>query len=99
MIKRDLFVGRELAWEFVRNNWEAIKDKFKGGFLLVGLVDCVTCGFFDEGKVSEIEGFFQTHPCPSVDRTIKQSCERIKLQSDWLRRDGDGIGAWCGARK
>ena len=94
-----LFLGKELAWQFVKNNWESIKNKFKGGFLLVGLVDCVTCGFFDESKVSEIQEFFLSNPCPSVDRTLKQSCERIKLQADWLKREGGHIGTWCDARK
>ena len=83
----------------MKHNWQAINDKFKGGFLLVGLVECTTNGFFDEDKIKDIKEFFTSHPCSSVDRTIKQSCERIKLQSDWLKRDGDAIGTWTQNRK
>ena len=83
----------------MKKNWQAINDKFKGGFLLVGLVECTTNGFFDEIMIKDINEFFTSHPCPSVERTIKQSCERITLQSDWLKRDGDAIGTWANNRK
>ena len=50
----------------MKQNWQAINDKFKGGFLLVGLVECTTNGFFDEDKIKDINEFFSSHPCPSV---------------------------------
>ena len=37
---------------YATDNRESIIAEFNGGFLLVGQVDCVTCGIFDESKVS-----------------------------------------------
>ncbi|XP_033126346.1 puromycin-sensitive aminopeptidase-like [Anneissia japonica] len=86
--------GRELAWEFLKENWSEMITRYAGGFLLSRLVKCTTEGFVTEEKAQEIEAFFREHSAPAAERTIKQSLENIRLHASWLKRDGAAIEAW-----
>ncbi len=80
--------GRELAWSFVKDRWEEFNRRYGGGgFGLMRLVSI--CGAFAEaGKLADVESFFQEHPVPAAERTIRQSLERIRLNIRWLERNG-----------
>jgi len=80
--------GRELAWSFVKDRWEEFDRRYGGGgFGLMRLVSI--CGAFaDAGKLADVESFFQQHPVPAAERTIRQSLERIQLNIGWLERNG-----------
>ena len=80
--------GRELAWSFVKDRWEEFDRRYgSGGFGLMRLVSI--CGaFVDAGKLADVESFFQEHPVPAAERTIRQSLERIRLNIGWLERNG-----------
>ena len=80
--------GRELAWSFVKDRWEEFDRRYgSGGFGLMRLVSI--CGAFaDAGKLADVESFFQEHPVPAAERTLRQSLERIQLNIRWLERNG-----------
>ncbi|XP_033730775.1 puromycin-sensitive aminopeptidase-like [Pecten maximus] len=47
--------GREIAWQFVQDNWTELHNRYKGGFLLSRLVKTTTENFVTEDKAKEIE--------------------------------------------
>ncbi len=76
--------GRHLAWQFVQDNWTEFDRRYgSGGFGIMRLVS--VCGNFTEAaKIDEVEAFFQEHPAPAAERTIRQALERVRLNSRWL---------------
>jgi len=79
--------GRRLAWDFFKENWQELRNKYAGGFLLLHFVKHTTENFASIEDAEEIEAFFVDHPSPGTERTVQQSCESIRLNADWLRRD------------
>ncbi len=89
--------GRDLAWQFVKDNWEEFDRRYGGGgFGLMRLVSI--CGHFnDETRIEEVEAFFRDHPAPAGERTIRQSLERVRLNSRWLGRNRGSLADWFGS--
>jgi puromycin-sensitive aminopeptidase len=52
-------LGRDLAWNYFKDNWDLFNERFKGAFLLVRLVKSLTENFASEEKAVEIENFFK----------------------------------------
>eukprot|EP00276_Gloeochaete_wittrockiana_P001400 CAMPEP_0184675586 /NCGR_PEP_ID=MMETSP0308-20130426/87867_1 /TAXON_ID=38269 /ORGANISM="Gloeochaete witrockiana, Strain SAG 46.84" /LENGTH=970 /DNA_ID=CAMNT_0027123301 /DNA_START=44 /DNA_END=2956 /DNA_ORIENTATION=- len=88
--------GRASAWSFLQERWNDFFERFgKGGFtLLSSIISSCTKNFSSADKATEIESFFATHPVDSSKRTIQQSLERIRMNANWLARDGAGIKTW-----
>ena len=88
--------GRQLAWQFVQDNWGEFDRRYgDGGFGLMRLVS--VCGnFVDAAKIPEIEAFFQEHPAPAGERTIRQSLEKIRLNSRWLELNRGELAGYFG---
>jgi puromycin-sensitive aminopeptidase len=36
-------------------------------------------------KAKEVEEFFASHPMPSIARTLKQSLERVHINTNWVQ--------------
>lgn len=53
-----------------------------------------TIGFIGEDKAVEIEEFFKNNPVPTAERVVRQSLEAIRMNTQWLKRDGKAIKAW-----
>ncbi|CAG2189323.1 NPEPPS [Mytilus edulis] len=90
--------GREMAWQFLKDNWTKLHDRYEGGFLLSRLVKVTTENFVTEEKAKEIEQFFTDHPAPAAERTVKQSLENIGLNIEWMKRDKDAVSAFLKSR-
>jgi puromycin-sensitive aminopeptidase len=88
--------GRDLAWGFVKDNWAEFDRRYGGGgFGLMRLVSI--CGnFASADKLTDVESFFQEHPAPAAERTIRQSLERIRLNTAWLDRNRSELAQWLG---
>ena len=86
--------GKELAWEFIKANWDELDRRYgRGGFAIMRLVS-VTGAFTTPEKATEVEEFFRDHPAPSAQRTIQQSLERIRLNVKWLESNRQGLAGW-----
>ncbi|XP_068751951.1 puromycin-sensitive aminopeptidase-like [Montipora capricornis] len=86
--------GREMAWKFVKDNWEELYNRYEGGFLLSRLIKSTTDMFASEEAAKEVEEFFAKQSIPSAERTIQQSLETIRLNCKWLARESNKISAW-----
>jgi puromycin-sensitive aminopeptidase len=86
--------GRELAWSFVKDKWADFDRRYGGGgFGLMRLVSI--CGnFASADKLTDVESFFQGHPAPAAERTIRQSLERIRLNVKWLGQNQADLAGW-----
>lgn len=86
--------GRDLAWEFLKSNWDEFDRRYgQGGFAITSLV-AITGAFTNLDKAQEVEEFFKTHPAPSATRTIQQSLERIRLNHAWIQLNDSGLSQW-----
>jgi puromycin-sensitive aminopeptidase len=91
--------GRDLAWQFVKDNWNELDRRYgRGGFSIMRLVG-ITGGFTAIERAAEVEEFFKSHPAPSAARTIQQSLERIRLNAKWLEKNRKPIGEWLANKK
>ena len=88
--------GRDLAWEFVKNRWAEFDRRYGGGgFGLMRLVSI--CGNFNDAqRLDDVESFFQEHPAPAAERTIRQALERIRLNIRWLEQNRAELAARFG---
>jgi puromycin-sensitive aminopeptidase len=86
--------GRDLAWEFMKENWAEFHRRYGDGeFAMMRLVS-ITGGFTTPERREDVERFFRDHPTPEADRTIRQSLERIQLNVAWLGRNRDELERW-----
>lgn len=76
--------GREVAWNWLKNNWEHISNTWGRGFLMTRFVSAVVSPFSSYEKVKEVEEFFATNAKPSIARTLKQSIERVQINAKWV---------------
>ena len=86
--------GRDLAWEFVKDNWAEFDRRYGGGgFGLMRLVSI--CGHFNsQEKADEVDSFFAEHPTPAAERTIRQALERVRLNIKWLEQNRQELTDW-----
>lgn len=87
--------GRQLAWDFVRNEWTNMKKQngaFGGGS--AGAIVGSTSSFCDPASREQVQSFFSSHPVPSAERTLKQSLETINYCIDMKSRQGAELAAW-----
>ena len=86
--------GRELAWRFLKDNWDELDRRYgEGGFALMRLVSIGSL-FSTEEKRQEVEEFFETHPAPAAERTIRQGLERMDINIAWLGKNRAELAAW-----
>ncbi len=86
--------GRQLAWDFVKDNWAEFDRRYGGGgFGLMRLVS--VCGnFTDQDHLEDAEKFFSDHPAPAAERTIRQALERMRLHIAWLANNRIELAEW-----
>ena len=89
--------GRDLAWDFVKENWSEFDRRYgKGGFMIMRLVS-ITEDFTTLEQAAEVEAFFQANPVAGAQRTVQQSLESIRLNARWLELNADPITDWLNA--
>ena len=82
--------GRHLAWEFVKKNWEFLKERYAGGHIFPR-VFAPMGNFTKVSEASDIENFIAKDPVPEAKRTIAQALEQIYSNAEWLKRDREKI--------
>ncbi len=88
--------GRNLAWEFLKEQWDEFDRRYGGGgFGLMRLV-AITNAFSSDAMRDDVAAFFEVHPTPAAERTIRQALERIQLNTAWLGRNRAELAARFG---
>uniref|UniRef100_A0A0A0L0S9 Aminopeptidase n=1 Tax=Cucumis sativus TaxID=3659 RepID=A0A0A0L0S9_CUCSA len=77
--------ARETAWTWLKTNWEEISKNFESGFLIGRFVSATVSPFASYEKAREVEEFFASRVKPSMARTLRQSIERVHINSRWVQ--------------
>ncbi|XP_052816194.1 puromycin-sensitive aminopeptidase-like isoform X1 [Mya arenaria] len=83
--------GREMGWQFVKDNWTEIHKRYTGGFLLARLCKSMTDGFVTEEKAQEVETFFKENTAPGAERSINQALENVHLNAAWMKNQSASV--------
>ncbi|XP_016993881.2 puromycin-sensitive aminopeptidase isoform X1 [Drosophila takahashii] len=83
--------GRDMAWDFFKENNKKLLERYQGGFLLSRLIKYLIENFASEERAKEVEEFFQTNQIPGCERTVSQAVETIRLNAAWLQRDREQL--------
>eukprot|EP01083_Nonionella_stella_P265854 900045_1 len=78
--------GRQLSWEFLKNNWDKWFKLFEGGFLVQHLAR-IPSAFVTLEKAKEIENFYNNVNAPVCKRSMKQCIENITQNANWRNRE------------
>jgi puromycin-sensitive aminopeptidase len=54
----------------------------------------ITNNFAEMDKLADVETFFQEHPTPAAERTIRQALERIRLNATWVEKNRSELSTW-----
>nr|GMC49388.1 aminopeptidase M1 [Ipomoea batatas] len=79
------FEGREVAWNWFKDNWDNLCKIYGPGFLVTRFVTAVVSPFSSYEKVKEVEEFFATRTKPFIARSLKQSLERVDINAKWVQ--------------
>lgn len=83
--------GRDMAWEFFKENNKQLLERYQGGFLLSRLIKYLIENFASEERAKEVEEFLQVNQIPGCERTVSQAVETIRLNAAWLQRDREQL--------
>lgn len=86
--------GRDLAWDFVKDNWAEFDRRYgKGGFMIMRLVS-ITETFTTLERADEVQSFFEANPVAGAQRTVQQALESIRLNARWLEVNANSMADW-----
>ncbi|KAI4472307.1 hypothetical protein M0802_016954 [Mischocyttarus mexicanus] len=82
-------MGLDIVWDFFRNHWENLIEKFPLNDHVVDVVIGTTISLFkDEQKLKEVEDFFDKYPNTRPSKHIKKNViEDIKSNIKWLNKN------------
>ncbi|KAK6248932.1 hypothetical protein QUC31_020497 [Theobroma cacao] len=78
------YEGREVAWKWLKDNWDSIWTTYDSGFLITRFVRSIVSPFASCEKVKEVKEFFASRTTPSIARTLKQSIEQVQINAKWV---------------
>ncbi|KAK3263826.1 hypothetical protein CYMTET_27393 [Cymbomonas tetramitiformis] len=78
--------------------WEWFHERYSDGMLLARVVQYSTDSLCSEDDAAAVEAFFQKNPEKKIERTIAQSCEKIRANARWYARDADAVASWVKAK-
>ncbi|XP_036888218.1 endoplasmic reticulum aminopeptidase 1 [Sturnira hondurensis] len=94
-------VGYPLAWQFLKENWNKLVQKFELGspsiaFMVMG----TTNQFSTRARLEEVKGFFSSlKENGSQLRCVQQTIETIEENIRWMDKNFDKIRTWLQSEK
>jgi aminopeptidase N len=73
------------AWAFVRDQWDAIRDRCSGP-LVARMLEGVTW-LVDAPTFDDVTAFVAAHPVPEAARTIQQQLDRLRVHRRMAERE------------
>ncbi|XP_069101890.1 uncharacterized protein [Argopecten irradians] len=91
-------IGRDLAWNFVRANWNILLTEFGGGsFSFSNLISGITNSFNTEFYLQQLRDFKLENPdMGSGTRAYEQAVEKTESNIQWLLKNKETIRRWLG---
>jgi len=89
-------VGESLVWDYVRENWQRLVDRFGLNERYLGnLIPSITARFSTQTKLEEMEQFFAKYPEAGAGTAARvRALETVKNNIVWLAENLEGVDAW-----
>ncbi|KAK3108903.1 hypothetical protein FSP39_018341 [Pinctada imbricata] len=89
-------IGRYLAWNFVTENWDFLRNSFgKGFFSFSNLVKGITEAFNTQSELEQLEQFINTHPdLGTGERAFQQAAENTRSNIKWMEKNYATVKTW-----
>ncbi|KAH8335428.1 hypothetical protein KR074_001621 [Drosophila pseudoananassae] len=89
-------VGESLVWDYVRENWTKLVDRFGLNERYLGnLIPSITARFSTQTKLEEMEQFFAKYPEAGAGTAARvRALETVKNNIVWLAENLEGVDAW-----
>lgn len=90
------FAGYLYAWDFVKENWDKIIQKFPiGSFAIQSLITSTTSHFSTKTHLMETQNFFNSlGERGSQMRVVQEAIETIKMNMRWIERNLETLQKW-----
>ncbi|MCJ8746846.1 hypothetical protein PDJAM_G00146480 [Pangasius djambal] len=90
------FAGYLYAWDFVKENWDKLTEKFPiGSFPLQNIIMSATSQFSTKTHLEEVESFFGSlKKRGSQMRSVQEAIENIQLNMFWVEKNLDTLRKW-----
>ncbi|KAM4706689.1 glutamyl aminopeptidase [Discoglossus pictus] len=88
--------GKQMAWDWLRLNWEYLVDRYTIGDRNLGRIALrVSTTFNTDAQKWQMENFFERYPEAGAGATPrKQALETVKNNIEWVAANKKGIHAW-----
>uniref|UniRef100_A0A9J8C0U7 Aminopeptidase n=2 Tax=Cyprinus carpio TaxID=7962 RepID=A0A9J8C0U7_CYPCA len=90
------FAGYLYAWDFVKENWDKITQKFSvGSFAIQSIIMSATSQFSTKTHLVEAQNFFSSLGTKgSQMRIVQEAIETIKLNMRWMENNLNTLQSW-----
>ncbi|XP_059949175.1 leucyl-cystinyl aminopeptidase isoform X2 [Mesoplodon densirostris] len=90
------FPGRLLAWDFVKENWSKLVQKFHlGSYTIQSIVAGSTHLFSTKAHLSEVKAFFENQSEATFRlRCVQEALEVIQLNIQWVEKNLKTLTFW-----
>ncbi|XP_057270257.1 leucyl-cystinyl aminopeptidase isoform X3 [Pezoporus wallicus] len=81
--------GYLLAWDFVKENWEKLTQKFHlGSYTIQNIISWSTSQFATKAHLMEVKSFFESKSEQSSQlHSVKEAIETIQFNIQWMERN------------
>ncbi|KAK6306279.1 hypothetical protein J4Q44_G00232040 [Coregonus suidteri] len=92
----DGFAGHLFVWDFVKENWDRIIEKFPvGSYPIQSIIKSTTSQFSTQTHLEEVQGFFSSlKERGSQMRSVQEALETIELNQLWMDRNLPTLRHW-----
>ena len=81
--------GLELAWDFFKNNYNKLEDRFgRTSHAMSNMTKVICSRFSSDEKIREIKNFFRDKDTENIKRAIAQSLEMIEINRNFVGKTG-----------
>lgn len=89
-------VGRGLVWDWIRDNWQYLVDRFTLYSRYFGrIIPSVVSSFNTEYQLEEVETFFKKYPDAGAGANGReQALESIRRNINWMKQNKDVVVDW-----
>ncbi|CAG2107133.1 unnamed protein product, partial [Medioppia subpectinata] len=95
-IAANSLTGRQLVWNYMRQNWHKLVDRFKINDRRLGsYITSVTNNFNTETQLNELKAFFEANPeSGATENARKQALERVQNNIKWSTTHEESVVQW-----
>ncbi|CAF0711353.1 unnamed protein product [Brachionus calyciflorus] len=87
--------GNSLAWQFLKNNWNFIYEKFNSSTTFSNLLLDLSIRFSSQEQLNDVENFFKEKELTnSLKKDFNTTINRIQSNINWMKNGLNAVGNW-----